>query len=124
MQKRMLIIEDDPDIMEILSIIFTEEGFEVVLSATGDESDHLTEIKPDIILLDIRLKNAGQNGIAICIKIKSRKETSSVPVILLSAETDLSWISKNCGADAYVAKPFDIVYLSEKVQQLLTHTKP
>jgi two-component system response regulator VicR len=119
MQKRILIIEDDPDILEILNIIFTEEGFEVILSPTGDESNRLAQINPNVILLDVRLKNSDQNGTDICIKIKSQKETCHVPVILLSAEDNLAIITKECGADAFVIKPFDIAYLAEKVQLLL-----
>jgi DNA-binding response OmpR family regulator len=120
MQKRILIIEDDPDILEMLNIIFAEEGFEVVLSPTGDESDQLTAIKPDIVLLDIRIKNRGQNGAAICTKIKSDFETHHLPVILLSAEKDLAVIGKKCGADAVVSKPFDINHLTAKVKSLLS----
>ena len=120
MPKRILIIEDDPDILEILNIIFKEEGYEVFLSDDGREVSAINEIKPDLILLDIRLKNSGQNGTSICARLKSDSETKKLPVILVSTEANLSALSKECGADAYIHKPFDIAYLSSKVFALIT----
>ena len=60
--KRILIIEDDPDILEILGIIFQEEGYEVILSETGDETAIIHLIIPDIVLLDVRLERSAKNG--------------------------------------------------------------
>jgi two-component system response regulator VicR len=119
MLKRLLIIEDDPDILEILNLIFNEEGYEVILSETDDASYHLPEIMPDLILLDIRLKNSGQNGIAICRRLKSQTTTKDLPVVLLSAEANLAQLSRACGADGWVSKPFDVAHLTFKVHQLL-----
>lgn len=119
MLKRLLIIEDDPDILEILNLIFNEEGYEVVLSENDEASYHLPEIMPDLILLDIRLKNSGQNGDAICARLKSQPDTKHLPVVLLSAEKDLAGISRSCGADGWIAKPFDIARLTSAVHTIL-----
>jgi len=119
MPKRILIIEDDPDILEILNIIFKEEGYEVFLSEDGSRVSAINEIKPDLVLLDIRLQNSGHNGLNICSRLKSDPNTNKLPVILLSAEADLPAMSRAYGADAYISKPFDIEYLSSKVHDLI-----
>ena len=119
MLKRLLIIEDDPDILEILNVIFNEEGYEVVLSETDDASYHLPEIRPDLIVLDICLKNSEQDGLAICSRLKSQTATKDLPIVLLSAETDLAALGRSCGADGWVSKPFDIAHLTFKVHQLI-----
>jgi DNA-binding response OmpR family regulator len=118
MPKRILITEDDPDILEILNVIFIDEGLDVVLSATGSEIDQIDDIKPDIVLLDIRLKNSGHNGIVICSQQKNRPE-KKLPVILLSEEKDLEVISRLWGANAYVKKPFDVDVLAKEVLDLI-----
>ena len=119
MPKRLLIIEDDPDILEILNLIFNEEGYEVVLSENDEASYHIHEIMPDLVLLDIRLLNSRQNGDAICSRLKSQPETKRFPVILLSAELNLPSIGLSCGADGWISKPFDIIELTQQVKALL-----
>jgi len=119
MLKKILIIEDDPDILEILNYILLEEGYEVVLSTDGELCAHLPEILPDLILMDIRLKPPGKNGNILCLHLKSHLETSCFPVILLSAEYDLPAISKSCGADDFMGKPFDITALTEKIRGMI-----
>jgi CheY-like chemotaxis protein len=81
MLKKILVVEDDPDILEILSYILEAEGYEVVASEDGKACQHLLEILPDLILMDIRLKEPGQNGAMICDKLKSRLETRCFPVV-------------------------------------------
>ena len=119
MSKKILIIEDDADILEILSHILQSEGYNVVLSTDGEACSHLTDIMPDLILMDVRLKPPGQNGDAICLQLKSDAETRCVPVMLLSAENDLRELSKACGANGFLNKPFDIVTLICQVRDLI-----
>jgi DNA-binding response OmpR family regulator len=116
-RKRILIIEDDPDILFILNYIFLEEGYEVIISKTGAEADDLEVIRPDLILMDIRLEGAARNGDEICACLKSHPLNKHFPIILLSAEENLSFISHNCHADAYLQKPFDLDVLSLKVRE-------
>ena len=118
-QKKLLIIEDDADILSILDLIFSEEGYKVVLSETGSDSERLSEIKPDLILLDLRLSTLGREGAEICLRLKSQPVTAFIPIILLSAERDIQQICQNCGADDYMAKPFDIEQLSGMVKELV-----
>jgi two-component system response regulator VicR len=118
-QKKLLIIEDDTDILSILDYIFQEEGYKVVLSETGVEAKHLAEIKPDLILLDLRLTTFGREGVEICACIKSQAATQHIPVILLSAEADIKEVCRECGANDYLSKPFDIEQLAQKVKDLI-----
>jgi two-component system response regulator VicR len=117
--KKILIVEDDRDILNILNDIFTAEGYEVILSATGEATERLTEIKPDIILLDIRLEGSRRNGAAICASLKSDWETCALPVVLISAEANLQEISNDCGAGGFIRKPFDLDDLCYKIKVLI-----
>jgi two-component system, OmpR family, response regulator VicR len=119
MPQKILIIEDDPDISDILNDILQTEGYDVVLSADGEACDHLPDIMPDLILMDVRLKQPGQNGDAICLQLKSDIHTRSFPVILLSAENDLRALSKACGANGFLSKPFDMTTLLCKVRDMI-----
>lgn len=120
MGKRILIIEDDPDILEILGIIFKEEGYEVVLSATGEETAIIHLIIPDVVLIDIRLERSVKNGNVICAELKSQPATQHFPILLLSAERDIKQICLDCGANGYISKPFDIKVLVLKVRQYIS----
>jgi len=123
MLKKILIVEDDPDILEILSHIMESEGYEVVQSEDGQVCEHLDEILPDLILMDIRLKEPGRNGDMICLRLKSESSTSCFPVILLSAEFGLPELSKACGADGFISKPFDLELLTKKVHEMIDREK-
>ncbi|MEZ2336332.1 two-component system response regulator [Mucilaginibacter sp. RCC_168] len=119
MRKKILVIEDDPDILELLSYILREEGYEVMGCEDGSACRHLLEILPDLILMDIRLKEPGQNGALICSQLKSHSATRCFPVVLLSAEFNLPALSKACGADGFISKPFDLEVLMEKVREIV-----
>jgi two-component system response regulator VicR len=116
MSKRILVIDDDEDILEILNIVFQEEGYDVILSNTGEAAQHIQIIHPDLILLDVRIQGSVKRGNEICAEIKARYKDEKMPVILVSAETDLEMLANECGADFYIPKPFDIF-------QMLTHVK-
>ena len=119
MIKKVLIIDDDRDILEILTFLLSEEGYEVIASTTGEEVENLTEIKPDLILLDLRLAGTSTSGQEICCKLKADPNTENFPVILISAEPDIKAIALNCGADDFIQKPFDIFDFSAKVKSFL-----
>jgi len=119
MAKRILVIEDDEDILEILHVIFQENGYEVVLSNTGEAAEHLRLIQPDLVLLDVRIVGSSKSGADICKEIKSQTDMQHMPVILVSGETDLAMLAKECGADAYVPKPFDIFTLLARAEEFL-----
>ena len=119
MTKRILVIDDDEDILEILNIVFQEEGFNVIVSNSGDTADHLQVIHPDIILLDVRIEGSAKNGAQICAEIKSKYKDLKLPVILVSGEADLANLASECGADKFIPKPFDITDIVNQVKSLL-----
>jgi two-component system response regulator VicR len=116
MSKRILVIDDDEDILQIMNIIFQEEGYEVVLSNTAETADHVQVIHPDLILLDVRILGSNKSGLEICADIKRKYHNLKLPVILVSAESDLATLAEQCGADGYITKPFD-------VDELVMHVK-
>jgi two-component system response regulator VicR len=120
MAKRILVIDDDEDILEILNIIFQENGYDIVISSTGEAAEHIRVIQPDIVLLDVRIVGSAKSGPEICKEIKSQLETRHLPVMLVSGETDLAMIAQECGADSFMAKPFDIFELLSQVKEYLS----
>ena len=118
MNKRILIIDDDEDILDILHIIFREEGYNVVVSNTGDAANQIHVINPDLILLDVRIEGSVKQGNDICLEIKGQYEFKDIPVVLVSAETNLAMLANECGADFYIRKPFDIYELLTEVKRL------
>jgi len=117
MAKRILVIDDDEDILEILHILFMEEGFEAILLQKETTTQHIKILSPDLILLDVRIIGSTKTGPDICREIKAEFET--MPVILLSAEIDVDQLAKGCKADAFIRKPFDINNLMKKVKEYL-----
>jgi len=91
----------------------------VILSETGEETNYLEVLQPDLILLDVRIAGSALTGGAICAKIKSQARTRSTPVFLISAEYNLPEIASRSLADGYIQKPFDISHLRDKVRSFL-----
>jgi len=119
MPKRILIIEDDEDMLEIMNIIFRDEGFDVVVSNKGEAAEHLELIRPDLILLDVHIIGYKKRGNEICADIRKRYPADSLPVVLVSAETDIEALAARCGANSFIKKPFDINELADSVKHLL-----
>jgi len=121
MIKKVLIVEDDQSIREIMSIVLEGAGYYVYALGSGRDVIHTVHsFKPDVILMDVMLGDV--DGRDICQQLKATQETKHMPVILVSATHDFhTRLEKNCGADDYVSKPFDINDLIHCVQKY-THT--
>jgi len=119
--KKILIVEDEEDIMILLSAIFGDlEDYEVLCARDGEEALRVARVdNPDIILLDILLPKL--NGYKVCKLIKSDLAMSHTKVLMLSGMTQKSELLKaqEAGADGYIAKPFSSTALVEKVEELL-----
>ena len=115
MSKKILIIDDDNDILHLMSYLLNEEGYSVKSSTTGKILSKLEKIKPDLILLDCWL--GGVFGDDLCREIKCNPLFKHIPIIMVSAIKNLDFISKQCKAEAYIEKPFDINHLSDMVKQ-------
>ena len=104
MQVRVLVVDDDVALAEMLGIVLRAEGFDPVFCADGDRAvDVFHRAKPDVVLLDLMLP--GTNGVDIC---RSIRREAATPVIMLTAKTDTVDVvtGLEAGADDYVTKPF------------------
>jgi CheY-like chemotaxis protein len=106
-QKKVLIVDDEADILEFLEIILTEEGYAVTTSAQGDNLKRMTSHGfPDLILLDMLL--SGKDGREIARYFKGQQETRHIPVIMFSAHPGARESALKAGADGFISKPFNI----------------
>jgi DNA-binding response OmpR family regulator len=104
-KKKIMIVEDDPDILEVFKLMLRQRGYEVILLPNNEDlKKYLGADLPDIVLLDLRI--SGRDGREICRQIKEHPATQRIPVILISADVDLKSIAHECGADDFIAKPF------------------
>ena len=108
MSKKILILDDDKDILEILELILTESGYEIHCLSHGNRIfEEIKEFEPDLILMDVMLGDL--DGLSICKDIKEQPSTSNLPVILISATNNLNESINLPGApNDYLSKPFDI----------------
>jgi two-component system response regulator VicR len=120
MAKRILVIDDDEDILSILDIIFVEEGYEPVLLSKGTTAKEIRLLHPDLILLDVRIAGFDKTGDQICTEIRSELQLANIPVLLFSAEEGIDTLAIGCGANGYVNKPFDISGLLSKVKEFIS----
>ena len=106
-KKKIVIVEDEPDILEVLSYNLKREGFEVRDALDGIQGLALVEeVKPDLVILDLMLP--GMDGLEVCRQIKGETTLMHIPVIMVTAKGEESdvVIGLGIGADDYVAKPF------------------
>lgn len=118
--RKLLLVDDEPDIIEFLSYNFRKEGYEVLTAYDGKQAIEVVgEQHPDVIITDILMPN--MNGITMCEEIKSRKENREVPVIFLSASNDdlFAVAAMKAGGSRYVSKPVRFNSLSRMVQEVL-----
>jgi PleD family two-component response regulator len=116
MSKRILVVEDDFDISNMLRIYFSGQGYEVEVAPKGEEA--LTSVNkklPNLIVLDINLPD--MSGYDVCRTLRTTKRTSHVPIIFLTQKDERSdkIIGLELGADDYITKPFDIEELKLRV---------
>ena len=118
--KLILVIDDDADLRDVLSEILRQEGYAVTEQPSGrDIYNIIQSVKPDLIILDVMLD--GVDGRDICRKLKKHQIVKLIPVIVVSAGFGLKDMKqKDCCADDYLPKPFDIDELLDKVSRLLS----
>jgi len=125
MGARILVVEDEEAISQLLSYNLEREGFEVVVAPDGAEAlVAVREQQPDLILLDWMLPNV--SGIEICRQLRSREETRDTPIIILTArgEEEDRVRGLDTGADDYVTKPFSMSELVARIRAVLRRTAP
>jgi CheY-like chemotaxis protein len=105
--KKILVIDDDKAILNALEMLLELSGYDVVATTEAKRTFKMVdETHPDAILLDMYL--SGSDGREICKKLKIKKETKDIPVIMISANPNAGKDSKKVGADFFLEKPFDI----------------
>jgi len=118
MAKRILVLDDNADILDIVHETLTYEDFDVKSTSRGDTVIPLVEeFKPDLVILDYRVD--GVNGGELCKQIKSHPDFKSTPVIIFSAYINHNDELFGYGCDAIINKPFDLTELVDKVNRLI-----
>lgn len=120
MGKRVLVVDDDRVIQQLLEVNLELEGYEVVATASdGKEAlEKIRELKPDLVILDIMMPK--MDGLEVCRRLRADPKLADIPVVLLSARAQDMDIREGLelGASAYLTKPFDPVELLEVVGRL------
>ena len=119
--KKILVVDDDPDILDALQFTLASEGYEVTTTEKGEYAENLHDQNgglPDLIILDVLL--SGKDGRTICKKLKNQQETKHIPILMISAHPDAARSVKDVGADAFLAKPFDLAKLLALVENYIT----
>lgn len=121
---KVLIIEDEEHISELVKYNLESAGYQVAAAYDGEEGLKLvSEFKPDLVILDLMLPKL--DGISVCNKLRNQKETEEISIIMLTAkssETD-KIIGLEIGADDYITKPFSVRELQARIKTVLRRTK-
>jgi two-component system phosphate regulon response regulator PhoB len=121
---RILIIEDERGLTDVLTYNLAREGYEILVAHDGQEGLRKAQMQvPDLILLDLMLP--GMDGLEVCRQLRAGEQTRGVPILMLTAkaeETD-QVVGFSMGADDYVTKPFKIKPLIQRVKALLRRKK-
>jgi DNA-binding response OmpR family regulator len=117
-KRTVLIVDDDEDLLILVQHALSVEGFDPICSPNGvNIMSIVTRKHPDIVLLDIHMN--GTDGVAICKELKLNPETASTPIIMFSANDNIKAISRECGANGYITKPFNSDHFRETLRRVL-----
>jgi DNA-binding response OmpR family regulator len=118
MADKILVVDDEKEIRDLLDNFLKGQGYEVILASDGDEAIKLAETKnPQAIILDIKMP--GPDGLEVCMRLKKKEKTKLIPVIILTGYEDNKMEALDVGADDFVNKPFDMAELSIRVKSVL-----
>lgn len=118
--KKILIVEDEESLLKLESILLSSKGYSVVGVMDGKAA--LEEVKtnpPDLVVLDVMLPE--MDGFEVCRRIKENPETSSIPIVMLTAKKSNNDVErgKQSGAEAYITKPFKSAKVIEVIESLI-----
>jgi len=121
MNKKILVVDDEPSIIQMVTSRLKASGFETCSAGDGDEALRKTRSnRPDLIILDVMLPK--MDGFQVCATLKQDERYKEIPIVLLTAKggDESRQIGlEECGADDYLTKPFDARLLLEKISKLL-----
>lgn len=124
MKERILIVEDEKDIIKMLEYNLQKEKYKTASAADGHEAlDYVRKEKPDLVLLDLMLPK--MDGLEVCKELKKDEGTASIPIIMLTAKAQESEkiVGLELGADDYVTKPFSPRELLSRIKAVLRRVK-
>ena len=124
-KKKIIVVEDEPDLVDVVTYNLQREGYLVLAAQRGDEGLNLIRSqRPDLVLLDLMLP--GMDGLSICRQMKSDGSLSEIPIIIASAKGEESdvVIGLEMGADDYLAKPFSPRELLARIKAVLRRGAP
>jgi two-component system cell cycle response regulator DivK len=117
MVKKVLVFDDDEDILEICKYVLERRGLKVFTKQSCDDViEDVKKIGPDVVIMDNWIPDIG--GVEAIRILKSNAEFGKIPVILFTASKDIQKIAKEAGAEAFIAKPFNLKELEEKVEDV------
>jgi DNA-binding response OmpR family regulator len=117
MKEKVLVVDDEWEVRDVLSNFLTEKGYEVMLASNGEEAIELAEKEsPHVILLDVKMP--GIDGIETCSRLKEGEKTRSIPVIMITAFQDREIEAYLEGADDFIVKPFNMVEISFRIESM------
>ncbi len=124
MEKKILIVDDEPDFVQLLSIRLKSNGYDVISASDGESGLKKAQAeKPDLVILDALMPKI--NGFELCKRFRENESTKDVPLIMLTAlaqERDLSKGIKG-GADCFITKPFNAVDLLHEIETVMQDKK-
>jgi CheY-like chemotaxis protein len=123
--RRILVVDDDPRLLHVVSMYLSIEGYEVDTAPNGEEGlQHLEAERPDLVILDVMMP--GIDGLEACRRIKSNPETRHIPVVLFTAlsRTDDVESGRAAGANRFINKPFSLIGLGAVIRSFLSEDAP
>ncbi|MBU1121272.1 MAG: response regulator [Candidatus Omnitrophica bacterium] len=119
-KKKILIVDDEPDIVMTLTLLLEQEGYIVSGASSGEEAlDKVNVLMPDLVILDLRLPSLP--GEEVCRRIRKDEDIAEIPIIMLTAK-DLDVdrvVGRVIGANFYITKPFELDILLNKIKELI-----
>lgn len=125
MSKKILIVDDEPDTVELAKMVLSYEGYDITIAYDGDEALEKIRLEtPDLVLLDIKMPK--KDGLEVCRELKQDPEYKHIPILMFTAKAhnrdlELGW---EAGADDYITKPFSGVALLERIRTHLEKEAP
>lgn len=115
MQRKILIADDDPGIRDIFQIVLVKAGYDIEVKEDANEIFENNFRIPDLFLIDRLL--SGVDGLDVCRYLKNNKQTSQIPVIMVSASPDIDKVALRAGADDFIEKPFELSHLIKVIER-------
>jgi two-component system response regulator VicR len=118
MGEKILVVDDEEPIRELLRSLLEKEGYEAILASDGEEAIRLAESeKPHLIILDVKM--SGLDGIRTCLALREKQETRGIPIILATGFTEFLAEALDAGVDDFVTKPFHLTAVVTRVRAML-----